>query len=360
MENALPRRIALLNRLPVGANSGTGCTVRELTAMLEGSEYECTRRTVERDLVAIRDEPEWKQAGVTIQQRSDGADSRSSLWSLAPGSKAVLFQVQSREDAMLLGLLEQELKYFMPASACASLQRHLQSSAAVLSLPANQRQSTFRDRIRVLPDSPVLRGPEPSVDHLQAINEALLHEEQVDMRYWSSSDKTVKSYRLHPVGLVKQGLFFWLLAVKEENAHCHDGPGPVQKFRVDRIESVARRKQEVVARRLPTLSFVLDEGAMGHFDTGLIALKVRFAPNRSGTELCANYRDTPLSDDQAIVTLPDGILELSATVRYSRQLVWMLQGQASLLRVIEPAELQEEIGQFIQAAAAFQGATTPA
>jgi hypothetical protein len=352
-EKTLLRRITLLDRLPVNRGPATGLTVGELTEYLNANGYKCGRRTVERDLKAfIDDEAAWRAIGVHLLCNQQGES--AAVWSHTATSKAVLLKALTNDDALLLSLLEQELKYFLPASAYSVLSQYLQSSDRVLSLPGNQRQSDFRERIRVIPDASLLRPPGPNIEHLQEINEALLRQEQIEMEYWSSAEKIQKQYRLHPVGLVKQGLFFWLLAVKDEKALGHNPGASVQSFRVNRIVSVARRQQETVASGLPTLTAALDGGALHFFETGMIKLRLRFAAGAAGTELCNNYREAPLSQDQEISSSGNETSELKATVRYSRQLVWMLQGQANLLRVIEPVGLKDEITRFLSIAVAFQ------
>lgn len=199
----------------------------------------------------------------------------------------------------------------------------------VLTPPSNWRQASFRKRVRVIPEGPEVAAPEADVTHLGEINEALLRGEQLDMRYWSSREKRENPYRLHPIGLVKQGRFFWLLAVKHVNTRRGRLLDSVQTFRADRIRHIARRAHEVVDARLPTLDESLESSKLAFFPTGLISLRLRFLNSRAGMELCENYRDTPLDLDQRIVEAPGGGMELQATVRYTRQLVWSLQRVAS-------------------------------
>jgi predicted DNA-binding transcriptional regulator YafY len=352
-EQTLARRIALLDRLPVGHSAASGRTVSELAGYLNASGYGCGRRTVERDLEAI-DAPGsvWRTIGVDLQQGLDEDDARLPRWSHTPNSKALLFRTLSNEDALLLSLVEQELRFFMPASAYASLMQYLKVSNRVLSMQANQRQARFRDRVRVIADGPALRPPELNMPHLHEINEALLHGEQLDLSYRSAHRSEETGYRLHPVGLVKQGLFFYLLAIKDENAHKR-APGPVQTFRIDRIRHVARRRQEPVARALPSLEAALGNGQLQFFDKGPVALKLRFAADADGQALCDSYRETPMAADQRITRRADGSHELHATVMYSLQLVKMLQAEAHRSRVLEPQALKEEIARFVRKAAAM-------
>ncbi|GAB3455052.1 hypothetical protein GCM10027321_07090 [Massilia terrae] len=356
-EQTLARRIALLDRLPVGHTPAAGRTVGELTGFLNASGFDCGRRTVERDLEAIDAVGSvWRTIGVDLQQGLDEDDGRVPRWSHTANSKALLFRTLSNEDALLLSLVEQELKFFMPASAYESLMHYLKVSNRVLSLHANQRQ--FRDRVRVIADGPALRPPELNMPHLHEINEALLNGEQLELGYRTARSSAETAYRLHPVGLVKQGLFFYLLAVKEENTHKR-APGPVQTFRIDRIRRVARRLQEPVARGLPSLEAALGNGQLQFFDKGPVGLRLRFADTAEGMALCDSYRETPMAADQRIVKRTDGSLELQATVMYSLQLVRMLQAEAHRSYVVEPTALKEEIMEFVRQAASLHLRPTP-
>jgi predicted DNA-binding transcriptional regulator YafY len=348
-EQTLLRRMTLLSHIP--ATDGTsGLTTSELTRRLNESGFTCGKRTVERDLKAIHEKDcvTWRAIGVHLERHA--TDTATARWRHAATSKAMLLKALTSEDALLLSLLEQELKYFLPASASASLAQYQEPTRRVLSLPGNQRQSTFHDRFRVISDV-LMDPPVPHVPHLQEINEALLRQEQLDMEYTSSGEQ--KAYRLHPIGLVRQGLFYWLVAVKDENTLGEKRP-IVQTFRLNRIVSVKRRQHETVARALPTLNAALDGGILHFFSKGSIALRLRFAPNKSGQELCNNYLEAPLSGDQKVFHGLGGHMELRATVFHSRQLVWMLQGQANLVRVEEPSALKDEINQFLAKAHAFQ------
>lgn len=355
-EHTLARRMLIVHGLPGGDKSDAGMTVRELLAYLVLNGIECGKRTVERDLVAINEDPSvWRRFGVALRHVSrEGLVGREVCWSHAPNSKGVFLRAMSNEQALMLSLVEQELSHFMPPSICQLIRGFFTMAEVVLTQPSNARQARFKERVRVIPEGPEVGAPETDGAHLEEINEALLRGEQLDMRYWSSKDKRENSYRLHPVGLVKQGHFFWLLAIKHEYTRYENLLEHVQIFRVDRIRQIARRSQEVVDSRVPTLDGALESGKLSFFPTGMIDIRLRFANSRAGLELCDNYRDTPLDRDQTIVAVPGGGMELQASVRYTRQLVWSLQRVAHLVRIEEPAELRDEIIAFTQGAAQLQ------
>ena len=57
----------------------------------------------------------------------------------------------------------------------------------------------------------------------------------------------------------------------------------------------------------------------------------------------AHLFETPLSKDQLIVEMPDGRLQVTATVADTPQLQWWLLGLGAGVDVIEPAALRESI-----------------
>lgn len=356
MEHTLARRMLIVHRLPGGDKSDAGMTVREILAYLALDGIECGKRTVERDMVAINEHPSvWRRFGVELRHASrEGLAGREVGWSHAPNSKGVFLRAMTNEQALMLSLVEQELKHFLPPSAYQLIRSFFTVAEGVLTQPSNARQARFKERVRVIAEGPEVDGPEANVVHLEEINEALLRGEQLDLRYWSSKDKRDNPYRLHAIGLVKQGRFFWLLAVKHENTRYENLLDYVQMFRVDRIRQIARRSLEAVDGHVPTLDEALESGKLSFFPAGMIDLRLHFVSSRAGLELCENYRDTPLDLDQTIVAVRGGGMELQASVRYTRQLVWSLQRVAHLVRVEEPPQLRDEIIAFTQGAAELQ------
>lgn len=342
VEQTLRRRLALVALLPDGGRPGIG--VSALTRRLNEEGYKCVRRTVERDLVEIAEEGNaWRDAGIDIVGSPNPSNAQGKLWSHRTPARPLMLRLPSSEDALLVGLLAQELHAFVPASALQALTAYEQSAARLRHWPGREEHVRYQQKIRILPDGPTMLPPPLDGGHLREINEALLRDEQVDLRYAAASHEAEGAYRLHPIGMVKKGRFFWLVAAKEEAGRLHEAP---RTFRIDRVRRVTRRVNEPVARGLPVLQEVLDSGALEFFPAGSVELVLRSRPGRSGDQLMVNYTETPLGADQRIVALPEGGHELRATVRYTRELVWMLQAQAHLLQVVAPGGLRHELQRF--------------
>lgn len=340
-EQIYKRRLALLSLLQ--GEHQDGLSARILAERLACNGYPCSKRSVERDLAKIQEEDVWRKSGIAIVSRPAPYDRRVPVWTHKGAKKLTLLHSPSGEDAMLIGLMAQELQAFLPGSALDVLSSYTPASEGVLGMPVHAAHARYRNKIRTLPEGPLAIPPSVAAGHLRTVNEALLREEQLDLHYYAGSHRVDKRYRLHPVGIVKKGLFFWLIAFKEKSGKLVE---PIRTFRMDRIRSVGRRENEPVSASLPELQHVLDIGLLGFFPKNLVRLSLRSTPGRAGDELINNYRDTPLSLDQQITLHTQGGYRLEAQVRYTRELVWMLQGQAHLLEVLEPPELRQELQKF--------------
>ena len=351
VEQTLRRRLALVALLPDSGRPGIGASA--LARRLNEEGYRCVVRTVERDLAEIAAEGNaWRDAGIDIVGNPNPANASGKLWSHRTPARPLMLRLPSSEDALLVNLLAQELHMLVPASAQRTLAAYEQSAARVGHWPGRDEYARYRQKIRILAEGPTMSPPPLDGAHLREINEALLRDDQVDVRYAAASRAGEASYRLHPIGMVKKGRFFWLVAAKEEDGRLVDGP---RTFRMDRVRHVARRVNQPVARGLPVLQDVLAGGVLEFFPAGTVALVLRSRPGKAGNQLIANYIDTPLGADQRIAARPEGGHELRATVTYTRELVWMLQAQAHLLQVVAPPDLREELRQFATWAAAHYG-----
>jgi len=343
-EATFERRMALLSLLPGGHQDGISAAV---LAERLADDYPCTKRTVERDLAEMHEKPVWKQSGIEIAW-TPGPDPRTRLWRHKGAKRLTMLHAPSGEDAMLIGLMAQELQAFLPESAMNVLASYQPLSEGVLQRPGHAAHARYHRKIRSLPDGPLAVAPAIDPAHLRTLNEALLRDEQAEIRYYAGAHHLEKTYRLHPLGLVKKGLFFWLIAFKEEKGTLVE---PVRSFRMDRVRSVERRANEPVALTLPTLQQVLDTGLLNFFPRDLVTLRLRSTPGRPGDELINNYRDTPLGREQRITPLELGGYELEAQVRHTQELVWMLQAQAHLLEVLAPPEVRAKLQRFVALAA---------
>lgn len=350
-EQTLLRRRFILDMLPSHSSGQRGMSVAQVTDLLPQHGCACSARTVQRDLEALHEGVTWKKLGVDLH-REPADTPRGTLWSHAPGAKWRFLSALNREQALVLSLVEQELQHFLPQSAIAEIRAYLRDSERMLEQPANAAFKDFRLRVRNLPEGPERTVERPVLLMLGEINEALLHGVQLDARY--AKREQVEHYRLHPVALVRRGLYHWLLAIKD-NGSATAG-GVVQSFRLDRMRGVTMLRHEPAARGLPTLQQVQAQGKLELFATGSIKLLLRFSPEVGGMQLCDSFRDAPLGKGQRIFSNPVGGYDLETEVVNSLELKLLLQRYADRIQVLEPPSLQTHLRDFSRAAMARQQA----
>lgn len=357
-EQVLLRRLMILSRLPTRGAGGGGLSVRQLLSMLAQNGFACGVRTVERDLADMADPAKgWRGIGVELHCAAAPDGTNGNCWSHQPASKQRFLAAISPEQALMLQLVEQELRGLMPRSAYEQLGLHMDRAGQVLDYPSNAAYARFLERVEVLPDATARALPVVQLAHLAEINEALLQGEQLDVGYHSPHAGAPKQYRLHPVGLVRQGQLYWLLAVKDGDVGGADLLAVVQAYRPDRMLQVARRRHDMVARRLPSLRQALAAGRMEFFAKEPVALVLRFANNALGNMLCDSYREAPLGSGQRLEANEEGGIDLHTLVRPSLQLEWQLQRYADRVRVLQPEGLRQHLQRFALAAARFQQAS---
>lgn len=352
-EQTLQRRLTLLSFLPAIGHGGI--SVQALTRKLNDAGYSCSTRTVERDLVEMADPSRvWHAAGVEIEMHRDPANAQVPLWAYKTPAKPLMLRLPPCEDALLIGLLAKELQAFVPDYALNALTAYGESSARGWNRSGNGDSACYQQKICILPDGPMMLPPPLNLLHLREVNQALLRNEQINLRYLAARREGEGSYRLHPLGIVKKGNFFWLIAAEEEMGKVLPD---VCTFRMDRIRWIQRRVNEPVMRGLPLLQEVIDSGVLEFFPARNVELVLHSTPGCAGDQLMDDYAESPLSTDQRIVSLPDGRQELTATVKHTRELEWMLQSQAHRCEVLAPTSLRQKLQRFATEVAQQYGAS---
>lgn len=351
-EHTLRRRLTLLSLLPDPGHPGM--SVKNLASKLEADGYPCSIRTVERDLAEMTDQAGvWQATGITLRPYPDPSDPRVQLWTHQTPRKPFMLQPRASEDALLSALLARELQALLPPSTAPASTPHQRAAARIWSRPSEDAYARYQEKISILADGPERPAPLLDVGKLREMCDALLREEQIDVCYLAETLNVEESYRLHPIGLVRKGRFIWLIAAKEGAGRVLSEPST---FRIDRVRTLRRRANEPAASTLPTLQEVLDRGIPNFFPARTVALVLRSRPGSAGDALMSEYAHSPISEDQRIVALPGSGQELSATVRYTRELVSMLQSQAHLAQVLAPACLRQELTHFASLVAEHYGA----
>lgn len=360
-EGTLARRMEILAMLPIHGLA-VGLTPSQVTERLDSrqqSKYAVSLRTVQRDLEAIAGgKSEWRDVGVELIAEEDTSNSKVKRYSHTPKSKALLFHTPSVEDLTLLTLVEQELALLLPPSVASRISYYITQAKVTTHKQGSATASKFIDCLLVMPAGLHQLPPAIKTEHLQIITEALFRSEMLKLEYKTSFEREqVYEYRIHPIGLVKRGLHYYLYAARDEFLHKSNGTNPVRSFRVDRVVSAERLEHYAVDPSVPSLSALRASGQLaGNMPQGLISLKLRIANTENSHYTYLKFNDAPLSLDQTIVLEEDSSYTLTATVQRSKELDILLQGLLHHIVVLEPETLKNDLQRYVDRALAMQRA----
>jgi predicted DNA-binding transcriptional regulator YafY len=306
-----------------------GKSAPELVATLENLGYPVTRRTVERDLEALRQalplEPDVTARPVRWRWRkSRGLD--------IPGMEAAeamaLFMMRDAMGAHLPGCFLDALQ-----SRFAEANRTLQTVAS----PGARVRGKWSDKVRVLPSHIVLKAPRINARLLQVLQRALLSEVALEAQYQSLQDEAPRSRVLYPRALILRGSSLYLIADPK------GGTGP-KHYAVHRFTQLRPRELEPFFKTRFDLDHFLADGVNQFGDGRPIRLKaIVSAP------LARILRDTPLSDDMTL-TPKAAEFTMTATVRDTWALHSWLLGHGENVCVLQPAALRDQLATRLAAA----------
>ncbi|MDP2762022.1 MAG: WYL domain-containing protein [Sideroxyarcus sp.] len=317
--SVMRRQWELLMMLP---SSGTGKTALDLTRLINESGYAISKRQVERDLVQLRD--------AFKLEHDEYATPRGWRW---PNGLSMTIS-----EALSLTLLEATIKSLMPVSMLSALEpRFKQARGELARLSKVNRKAKWASKVRVVSPAMPLIPPKIDPTVLSVVQEALLADEQIEVKYQGMGDDGVKTLQLSPLGLVIRGASTYLVASASDE---------VKLYVLHRMRKATRSVRTVKRPANFDLDEYIKTGSL-HFGNGnMVKLKAWVKP-----WLARILEETPLSLDQTLKASGDHV-QLTATVADTWQLDWWLLSQGTGIEVMGPAALRKRIGQELKGAAA--------
>lgn len=323
--HAITRQWELLKHLP---STEPGTTAADLRLTLAGLGYAVSKRTVERDLEGL-------EALFPITH----GDDEPYRWHWVKGGAMGVLGL-STADALSLHLLERFLQPILPAA----MTRQLEPAFALArdKLAAQQGRNTLgRWATKVAIVDPSLQVLPARIDGvaMQAVQEALLAEETVEVHYLSPGRVAARAHTLHPLGLVQCGPITYLVATAGDYTD-------VRTWAMHRMRVATRLHAPA---RVPSdfqLSRFIDGGGLQFGVTGRIRLKARLSGHLAG-----QVAETRLADDQSLVPDGDDRFLLTATVQNSWRLQWWLLSKTGDIEVLLPKALRRQVGDLLTEAA---------
>ena len=316
-ETTLARQWELLrNHLP---SRPPGRTSRDLRDRLEAAGHNVTKRTIERDMEEL--------SRIFPIARNEKSIPYGWHW-----SENARFDTLGMDlsEAVSLGLMEDVLRQIMPPAFLSALEGKFSLAREKLAALPKIPHARWKDLVRYVPPGMPFIPPDLAPGVLPVIQEALLHQRQVQVVYHKAGADEAKEYTLHPLSLIQQGARSYLVAT----AFGYDTP---YQYALHRMASATLLDEAVKRPKGYSLDAFIDSGA-AQFGCGqTITLKARVSD-----ELARLLEETPLSKDQKISTRT-GDHTLTATVTDSWQLNFWILSQGAAITVLKPVALRKSI-----------------
>ena len=323
--HTLVRQWALLQLLPA---RGPGKTAKELTDALNSDGYNISKRQVERNLIELYD-----AFGLDLNNTSIPYG-----WRLPPHVPIDLPSITLAE-ALSLQLVEGTLKALMPPAMMHSLEsRFLQAKRKLETLEAENQAAQWVNKVAVIPASLPMLPPAVDPVVLETVQDALLHNLQLNVEYRKFDAEQASCQTLHPLGLVQRGPVTYLVATAFDYSDVH-------LYVLHRIIAASKTENPAVTPKGFSLKNYIASDALQFGNNCSIGLKAEIWDG-----LAKILRETPLSADQQIEEF-DGAFRLTATITDSWQLRWWIMSQGDGIEVIGPVTLRDEIASKLQIAA---------
>lgn len=255
-------------------------------------------------------------------------------WSFDPGFKSNL-PAMDTATALTLVLAEEYLTGLLPQVAIDQLNGQFHNARKYLDSLERNGFAHWTQFVKAIPNGKALIPAPISHDVWQWVTDALLNGYALNVEYLSRAKNQVKSYTLHPLGLVARHSVTYLLATVNDYED-------VRQFALHRIQSAARSDIDLNSKVEFNLEDYIAQGAFGYpVEDGVAKLKARVR-----SDVAWMLSETPVSPVQ-VLGQPDenGWVPLEAEVPNDQQTQWWLQGFGSAVDVLEPISWREAIHQ---------------
>jgi predicted DNA-binding transcriptional regulator YafY len=292
--------VELLRRIPRGRK----VTASDLHRQLKDAGIDRDLRTIQRQLEMLSEHFEI--------ERDDRSKPYGYRW--LEQAKALAVPNLTPQESLLLQLAEEHLKNLLPARLMKSMECFFAQARRNLGPESNAKlECEWSRKVRVVATSQPLLPPKIAPGVFEVVSEALYSNRWLNLDYRNASGKRNK-VEVMPLGLAQQGPRLYLVC-------RYRGYGNERSLALHRILSAEAATLTFVRPKEFDLKKYDDDGRFGFGEGDRVQLTFRIDRD-TGLHLL----ESPLSNDQQVVELKDGQLEITATVIDSAMLEWWLRG----------------------------------
>jgi predicted DNA-binding transcriptional regulator YafY len=240
---------------------------------------------------------------------------------------------QDPASALALVMAQEHLKDLMPPAVSHAIAPIFNQAHQALHAASSNRLINWSSRVRAISGGKKLKQAQVQGEVWYRLSNALLNRQVVEAVYLSRNKESVKTFKLHPQGIVNRQHVTYLLAM---NGDYED----VRQYALHRIQSAECLEEP--CRESPNFD-IDDYIAQGGFDyrnsSDTLKLKARVRH-----DLAWMLSETPLAESQVLTSDPEeGWYQLEAEVPDDGQTFWWLLAQSARVDVLEPRHWREEI-----------------
>ena len=291
-------------------------------------QFGVTERTIRRDVEALQ------EAGFPLyDDRADG----KKVWRLVEGYRQKLVQGFSLSELAALYFSRNMLSFLGGAPFGQDVESAFAKIREALPAKSLPMLSRIQDLFSARPDP--WKDYSKKQDVIAGLIDAILHQRQARLAYYSFNSRRTKAYDLDPYRLVyyRGGLYLY--------ARAHEY-GEVRTFAVERVQKVEVLDQgfEVPADFSPS---EYARSAFGIFGGKAETVELLFDAGIAGY-----VRERSWHESQKLADEPDGGVRLTMEVAPSFDLKAWIKGFLPHVRVARPASLRDDIAREIEASRA--------
>ena len=258
-------------------------------------------------------------------------------WSFDANFKSSLPALDTA-TALTLVLAEEYLKGLLPQIAVDKLNPQFDSARKFLDGLQENGYANWARKVRAIPNGKALLPATIAPQIWQEVSDALLERKAINVQYLSRQQAAVKSFTLHPQGLVVRHSVSYLLATVND----YDD---IRQLALHRIHQLT--PSDATYREQPNFSVegYIAKGAFGYpLDQQHLELVAQI--DKAMAWLLA---ETPVSAQQHLSD-PDenGSVTLTATVPNDQQTQWWIMGFGARIQVLQPQEWRTAIAEQAQ------------
>jgi len=318
MSKAL-RLVYMLQSIP---RSPRRISTRDLHSQLQEQNFSVDIRSVQRDLNEL--------ATLFPDLQTDGNKDQAG-WFWTKDSKIQQIPAIDPSMALTFKLVDQFLSELVPQSVKAVLKPYFDSSEDVLNALGTDKMALWSDKVRILSRTQPLKPATINEEVLTIVYQGLFEGKQIQAQYRRGYDNEIRDYVLNPLGLVFRETAVYLVASIKSYEPLH--------YALHRFTGCELLDSPVETPDDFKLDNIINSGSFDYadFEDKKIRLTVIFE-----SVAAKHLSESPLSDDQTMIEKRDGRIQLTATVKDTRQLKWWLLGFGDQVEVMKPKRLRDE------------------